>query len=236
MSDETVKWMQNLDAAYRRASGVAGFNEYKIFSGPVIPAPVLVLGLNPGGDPATWRLSVPETAGSRDPFYGDGSHDFDVCDYPEARAMRHLLNSALRVPRLAGSVVKSNLVFRRSARGDRGFRAFHGIDMNEAAEEARPFVTDIMARTDPAMILLEGQLLPRFTALYGEGDLEPVDEPVLTPAGPHSTMLYEAYRYRVPVLARHVTIVKIAHPSTFGGRYRKARVDDRIRGLLECDW
>lgn len=232
MSNDTTTWMRKLDAAYRRASGAEGLNVAKPFASPVAPAPILVLGLNPAGNPSTWRLDVPKTAGSLDPYYGDGQLDYDVCDYPEAKAMRHLLCSACRSPRLAGQVVKSNLVFRRSPGADKRFSAYHGMSMVTAQREAQPFVADIIRRTDPSLIILQGNLLSPFTRLYSSGRHSSIDEPIITPAGRHSTALYEAYQCHVTALNRTVRVVKLAHPSTFGARYRRKGVDVRLRALL----
>lgn len=44
--------MKDIEHRYQEVSGLQDRSACKIFYGPVRPAPVMVLGINPGGDPA----------------------------------------------------------------------------------------------------------------------------------------------------------------------------------------
>jgi hypothetical protein len=52
MSAGYISFMKDLEARYRVASGLVDRSQYKIFYGPVRPADILALGINPGGEPA----------------------------------------------------------------------------------------------------------------------------------------------------------------------------------------
>ena len=47
-----VEFMRDLELRYKKISGLTDRSQYKIFYGPVRQAQILVLGINPGGDPA----------------------------------------------------------------------------------------------------------------------------------------------------------------------------------------
>ena len=55
MVDAQVAFMKDLEHRYQEVSGLQDRSAYKIFYGPVRPAPVMVLGINPGGDRGTQR-------------------------------------------------------------------------------------------------------------------------------------------------------------------------------------
>ena len=89
--DETTRFMRRLDQQYRKASGLTHRRDYSIFYSRVVPCRTLVLGFNPGGDPATWDESALASTG----FYENWEHEYVDCHYPLACAMREFLQVAL---------------------------------------------------------------------------------------------------------------------------------------------
>lgn len=51
---ETISRMQSIDDRYRAISGLTERRFYSIFYSRIDLSKVLVLGINPGGDPTTW--------------------------------------------------------------------------------------------------------------------------------------------------------------------------------------
>ena len=48
--------MKELDSEYRDRSGLTERRHYSIFYSRIPPSPLMILGINPGGNPATWTM------------------------------------------------------------------------------------------------------------------------------------------------------------------------------------
>lgn len=70
MTDD-IALMAELDAEYRRLSGLSDRRFYSIFYSRITPSPLMILGINPGGDPATWTMSA-----GADEFCMGWQHDY----------------------------------------------------------------------------------------------------------------------------------------------------------------
>lgn len=55
---ETPVFMKSLDKRYREIAGLSDPRYYKIFYSRIDPADILVVGINPAGDPQTWPEDV----------------------------------------------------------------------------------------------------------------------------------------------------------------------------------
>src|SRR5713226_10424021 len=85
---------------------------FKIFYSDIRPAPIAIVGLNPGGDP----LRPPHFAASR--FYENNEHDYVDCSYRIAGRMRDFLLRSGIAPALDDirAIPKLNVIFHRSPR------------------------------------------------------------------------------------------------------------------------
>lgn len=232
----TTAFMRDLQKRYEKQSGLTDIRYYKIYYSRVRPSEILVLGINPGGNPLEWNPDPNEKIGIKS-FYKD-KHDYVDCNYDTAVNMKPLLmailesgNSGVR------KVVKTNLAFRRSEHLSE-FSKHHGMTYENAALEAHPFLEEIIRRTDPRLIILEGDILRRFIKLYCENEGLLIDEIIKTPCGKTPkgktkfTDLYDAREVYVTCLDRKISVIKLAHPSTFGPRYEKNGVFDKVKTVL----
>ena len=228
MPSESTK-MQSLEADYQQASGLANRARYKIFYGMLRPAPCLVLGLNPGGDPEQTsadgtRGANNSVASSSGAWFEQDEHDLLDCQWPENTGLKRLLLPLFGgdEKRIRREVVKTNLAFRRS-------REARDINIDQAIEEARPFVDRILAIVDPKLVILAGVSLSRF-----------LDHHVQT-SKPAATLLRDASIGHVVFNAAWVTfeadlsprlVVQVGHASQFSWTYAKHDIPGRISSLL----
>ena len=151
-SASVVAFMRDLEERFKQASGLKNRAHYKIFYGPVRETEILVLGINPGGDPRNtepdgMRHKTGELAAASASFYENGESDIIDCEWKENIGLRKLLVPLLggTVDRIRDAVVKTNLAFRRSAKKT-------DIDIVAAEREALPFLWKLLllrARVSP---------------------------------------------------------------------------------------
>jgi hypothetical protein len=205
-------WMADLDARYQTASGLKERRFYSIFYSQVRQSDVLVLGLNPGGDPVTWRPSDIADTG----WYEDGAHEYVDMDYPIAVAMRRFLVESLGLASVEEirSIPKSNIGFRRSSSSHT-----MQISMGTAVREAAPFVQEIIAAADPKLLILEGTQTGKLFADEHARTWNPrPDTPVITtPNGRHEATIFSAVEATL-WNETHVVAVVIGHPSRYADR------------------
>ena len=145
MSDDYENFMRVLETKYRAATGLSDRSQYKIFYGPVRRAEILLLGINPGGDPANMmsdgvrhRIGTNIGASSAG-YYENNENDLLDCSWRENTGLLKLL-----VPLLDGNmeairtqVVKTNMAFRRSPKV--------GRNIEQYKNEAAPFLLEIIS-------------------------------------------------------------------------------------------
>src|ERR1700691_1537972 len=106
--------MQDLENRYQSASGLVDRAQYKIFYGPLRAAEILVLGINPGGDPSK-ILSGGVGTGASPSYYETDEHDLLDCKWPENTGLLKLLVPLVgNLQEVRHRVVKTNVAFRRS--------------------------------------------------------------------------------------------------------------------------
>jgi hypothetical protein len=209
---ETITLMRDIERRYQLASGLRDFSQYAIFYSRIDPAPLLVLGLNPGGSPVDDDLQVASRT-----FFQGFEHDYVDCAYPIQKVMLPFLMYVLAATAdEIRHVPKSNLVFRRSP-GENEFRALHGMTMNAGMREARQFVCEIMQHVQPRMILLEAMRHKRFADVYGGGGQgELLRDAIFARFRGQSCRIFDARMMHVECLDRIVPVVSLGHPSSFG--------------------
>jgi len=228
ISDAQPAFMKDLEIRFQCVSGLQDRSSYKIFYGLVRPAPVMVLGINPGGDPAEVVASGLHRKNGLDSaasvgFYEQQECDLLDCDWPENRGLMKLL-----VPLFNGdpamirtSVVKTNLAFRRS-------RKRTGIDFEQAKREAAPFLLEILGVVQPKLILLTSVDLTAFGNTFGSS-ITPVtaalrDERI-------GQIIFEAATVVLKGTGGEALVVRVAHASQFSWTYERYDIVKRIQAL-----
>jgi hypothetical protein len=220
-------FMRNLDLEYRDFSGLNERRYYSIFYSQIKPSKILLLGYNPGGDPANWD----ESALASPSFYENREHEYVDTNFPTSLGMRsYLLGSSLvkSVDEIR-DIPKINLIFRRS----RNMNELP-ISPRQALVEAQPFVEQIIETVCPELIICEGKsTLDKFEDLYCEKMEQEVDgRTVFTPNGRHNALIYRADRATVNCLGRSCLLVGIGHPSKYSSRGEWKYVLENTRNLL----
>jgi hypothetical protein len=166
MDSPYTSFMRDLEHRFRQATGLTNRSAYKIFYCQVHPAPILTIGVNPGGPPAETnadgqtRKDGTITAASAS-FYENNEHDVLDCNWSENSGLRKLLTPLVQgdASRIRSEVVKTNLAFRRSPRK-------HDINADAAIAEAAPFLSEILEVVRPRLVLLTGVELGVFLRLF----------------------------------------------------------------------
>jgi hypothetical protein len=229
MNTQYVPFMQDLEGRYRAATGLVDRSQYKIFYGPVRPAEILALGINPGGDPAEMlpdgvqHRVGPRIGAASAGYYENNESDLLDCNWPENNVLKLLIPLVGGERELIRSrVVKTNMAFRRSKKANK-------IDIDKAKAEAAPFLTEIIAVVQPRLILLTGVKLDEFARRYCRESV-PAGE-VLRDDGVKQT-IFRAARVALRVNAAPALAVQVAHASQFSWTYERYQVADMVRTLL----
>ena len=210
-----VDLMSRLDAEFRATSGLTDRRFYKIFYSAIAPAPLLVLGFNPGGEIDGSDLNASSS------FYENWEHDYvdfrhHGKQYSLAGPAYDLLVQVLQTTSedAIRRVPATNVIFRRSRRA-----SALNLTARAAAHESAPVLAQILRAVDPAAILLLGSTA--FRAFVGEhcdrGSLVVNAEPpeILGANGQHDACLFRSARAHVPALGRDVPLLMVGHPSKY---------------------
>jgi hypothetical protein len=105
---QTIALMRDIDAEYRKLSGLSDPRYYKIFYSRIDPAPLLVLGINPGGAPD----QAEEIISASDGYFDNFEHDYVDCAYTIQRVMLPFLRNILgATDEKVRRIPKTNLAF-----------------------------------------------------------------------------------------------------------------------------
>ncbi len=232
MTDSTLTFMRDIEDAFRSATGLANRSMYKIFYGPVRHAPILTLGINPGGSPAETSADGTVQAGSLKSsasasYFENGEHDVLDCEWKENTGLRKLLMPFVESDeaRFREEIVKTNLAFRRSSKKA-------DIDMGSAIAESMPFLQRIIERISPELILLTGVTMPDFTDRFAT-DVQSVTPTERDPGV--KQVVFSVVRAVVRNLEHQTLIVQVAHASQFSWTYERYDVAQRTLQLLEAE-
>ena len=227
MSKPQIQLMQDLESRYRTASGLLDRSQYKIFYGPLRPAEILVLGINPGGEPSNM---LPDGVHHKDgigigaasaSYYENDENDLLDCTWRENNVLK------LLVPLVGGDresvrarVIKTNIAFRRSSKVTE-------IDIKHAKSEAVPFLREMIEVATPKLVLLTGVKIEDFCSRYCEG-WTPIGVPLIDDKVKQT--VFAAARITLPA-KRDVMGVQVAHASQFSWTYDRYGVVDRINAI-----
>lgn len=229
-ADADIEFMRSLEDEFKALTGVQDRSQFKIFYCPVWRAPVMVLGINPGGDPATiapdgvhYRDGSNRRAASSMGHCENGEHDLLDCTWDENTGLLKLLIPILgSSPAIRRGVVKTNLAFLRS-RNAKDRRA-----IERSKDESAPFLRRILDRVLPDLILLTGVKLHDFGNRHCAEVVEIAQRQEV--ASVHQTVIFPA---RVRFLGGHSCIaVEVAHASQWNWIYNTYAVPSKIKTLL----
>ena len=224
-----IEFMLQLEGDYRRASGLTSRAQYKIFYGQAFPAPILTLGLNPGGVPeatsedGTRRKDGSPASASASYFEGMENDVLD-CEWRENTGLRKLLLPMVgnNRDRFRREVVKTNIAFRRS-------RAVGDINLAAATQEATPFLARILDRVRPQVIILTGSFRNGFLCAHA-ADSHPIPTPPRLVDAP--AFVFSAAKVRLKAYNWETTVVQVGHASRFAWTYDKYCIPAEITKLM----
>lgn len=218
--------MQAIEERFKRATGLPDRSQYKIFYCPLRAAPILTLGINPGGSPSqTSRDGTIGANGARAAasasYYESGEHDILDCHWRENHGLIKILAPLLGgdAERIRTEVVKTNLAFRRSKKRS-------DINLEKAIAESAPFLREIVAIVEPSLIVLTGVQLHRLGDALGTL----IDPLVPEERDPRiKQIVFAAGSARLSQKGQSAVVVQIAHASQFSWTYDRYNVAAKIR-------
>ena len=227
--DPEIELMRELDEEYRQRSGLRDRRFYSIFYSRIPPAPLMILGINPGGNPETWNLP-PGT----DEFCTTWQHEYVDQRYRIQTVMQPLLKRVLGIDdQILRRIPKTNMVFRRSEGASKFVAQQGGMTLWQGLEESAPTLARIVRRVSPRAIIFEGHdALAMFNHAFGVAPLSPsLVKPFTTANGRYPALVYAVHEVATSLLPHTILSFSLAHPSKFGQRleYRTAEQDMKIR-------
>jgi len=225
-----IEFMRSIETEFKKATGLKDRSQFKIFYSPVWKAKMMLLGINPGGDPENIAPdgvhlldgSVRKGAASAG-YCENGENDLVDCDWPENTGLLKLLMPLLgSQDNIRRDVVKTNLAFARSK------KAKNRVLIETAKREATPFLNQIIKRVAPELILLAGVKLDDFTKRHCTEVVELAErkqEPTV-----NQTIIWPAH---VRLVSGHTCLViEVSHASQFSWIYEKHDVPSQIKTLI----
>lgn len=204
-----LSFMQDIDQRFRDASGFTHARHYSIFYSRFQRSPLLILGINPGGDPTD--LGYPKTH----PFHENWHHEYVDEHYTIANVMRPALVAALGAKSAEDlrGIPKANVVFNRSKNTD----VITGGDLSRMAALSAPFLAEIVTFVQPVTILFEGHKARKLAMHHLFSSVE--EDTEATIFGPYRGRECRYFTKHQAVLkadGRVVTLLSTGHPSSFG--------------------
>lgn len=204
-----LTFMRDLERRFRATSGLIDRRDYSIFYSRLQPAPIFVIGINPGGP----RDGTHQLASQS--FYEDWSHEYVDMNYKIASVMRSALMTALEASvadQLRG-VPKSNCFFQRAV----GTEKLRPDEIRANATQCAPFLGEMLFFVQPEVLILEGagarKLIMRHHVINVRED--PSQRVTGLRWGAINTFFRREKAF-APVLGREVVLLTLGHPSRFG--------------------
>ena len=214
-----VDLMVRLDAEFRAQSRLTDRRFYKIFYSAIAPAPLIVLGFNPGGETDGTDLNASES------FYENWEHDYvDFRNHGNAYRLAgrayDTLSQVLQTtsPDAIRRIPATNVIFRRSRRA-----SDLNITPRAAVRESAPVLAEILRAVDPVAILLVGSTASdAFVREHCVPDslvVNPEPPALFKPNGGSDACMFRSARSHVTALGREVDLLTVGHISKYYARH-----------------
>ena len=222
--------MQAIERGYQKISGLTDKRLYKLFYSHIHPFPVMVLGLNPGGDP-NGKLFEAE-----DPLYRHYEHDYllfqNQAGYTLAGIMTTFLSNVLEAPdeKLLSRVPATNVIFRRSKAMGPEFSRLHGMSSESAFSEGIPTLQEIVKVVDPQLLFIVSPAAYDMFRTICTDVRE--SEWIKVPNGSNQSRFFGSIRAKLPWInqqERHIVVT--GHPSKYARRTEWGDVESESRKL-----
>lgn len=218
MRTPDVDRMERLETEFRVGSGLTDRRFYKIFYLAIAPAPLLVIGFNPGGETDGTDLNASES------FYENWEHDYvDFRGYGKAYTLAgHAYGTLTEALQTSSEddirrIPATNVIFRRSRSS-----SDLGLPDRVAVRESAPVLAEILRAVDPVAILVFGP--KAFDAFVGghcvRGSRVVNAEPpqLFTGNGTSDACMFRSASAHVTALGRDVPLLMVGHPSKYASR------------------
>lgn len=203
-----IKFMKDLDARFRATSGLDDRRFFSIFYSRVVQSPLMLIGINPGGNTDGTHQQV-------SCLYEDYAHEYVDMNYRIAVIMRAALMAALQTTDKNDlrRIPKTNTIFHRSPATSKFTRQQYAAHLAMCA----PFLAEIIAFVQPETIVLEGiEARDNLVFLLG-GNVRTVHaETVKGLRRRRMNRFFQKDIAFLKPLGREVTLLTLGHPSHFG--------------------
>jgi hypothetical protein len=217
-----IELMKNWEDLYKERSGLVSRNDYKLYYSRITKGPILIIGLNPGGNVG------PDYKAASKTFYENWEYDYKKFEtdpgYKIAGPMMNLLRPlSNKINVEVSAMPKTNMIFRRSPRKDQ-----LGISEGQALEESQPILNEIMEYVEPTTIILEGKVTgDLFKKRYCKYNINQIGEAIIGPNGRYNAVMYLHEEVSL-TNGRNVALHTVGHPSIYGRRKSWQEITKRI--------
>jgi len=230
-SERPAQRMEEIDLAYRTASGLEDRRYYKIYYSHIHRFPLLVIGQNPGGETDGTDLVA------SDSFFESWEHDY-LCfrnnsRYALARPMCALLAAVLQTTSIdvLRQVPATNVIFRRS-------RNTESLNLStaKAAIETAPFLREILIAVNPmAVLLISKTAYDLFVRFHCQADSVKVHAAsrIFTPNGKNDACIFLSAQAHVLGIDRNIPLLMVGHPSKYALRNEWSQVVSSLSQALQ---
>ena len=230
---DTLGEMQLMELKYLQLSGLLDEGKdrdwYTIFYSRLCSADLLVLGINPGGDPLKSKSIIRAST----TYYENWEHEYVDSRYPIQAVMLPFLKNILSTNEEGvRRIPKSNLAFRRSP-GENEFEGLHGMTLMKGMQEAQETIKEMLRLVAPKMVLLEGMKSDQFRQLYCKGTAKQIGKDIKAKRWGQDVRVFHADSMYVTCLEREIPIVAVGHPSHFGSNPVWGSLVPAVREVIE---
>ncbi len=227
--DEFVR-MKNWEDRFRSDAGLVDRSQYKVFYGRIHPAPILLLGINPGGDPneissnGASSLDGSRSAAASESYYENDESDLLDCSWPENKILK-LINPIAATLGLSvrQDVAKTNMSFHRSNKAKKTLVLGQMI-------KAQDILSQIISVVNPRLIILSCNYLNEFVKIHCaiSRELQPAQRD--TGVG---HIVFWPWEIVLNNSNKKCLLVQVAHASQFAWTYDRYDVSMKILRLLK---
>lgn len=230
LTHDEFERMKNWEERFRFDAGLVNRSQYKIFYGRIHTAPILLLGINPGGHPneissnGASNLNGIGSAAASAGYYENDESDLLDCSWPENKILKLIDPIATTLGlSVRQDVAKTNLSFHRSVKAKKTLI----VDQMAIAKD---ILTQIISVVDPRLIILSCSYLNEFVQYHCANSRELQSAQRDTGVG---HIVFWPWEIVLNNSNRKCLLVQVAHASQFAWTYNKYDVSLKILKLLK---